>query len=95
MKRIVLACLAAGLAGTAAPVPAANAEPAFGGYSSEATATPLKIEIYEPVVPIPATPQAELEFAYTKHFAAVVDAAEAAGLARKVAKLQPLVCIKG
>ncbi len=66
MKRIVLACLAAGLAGTAAPIPTAHAEPAFGGYSSEATATPLKIEIYEPVVPIPATPQAELEFAYTK-----------------------------
>jgi tRNA-splicing ligase RtcB len=26
---------------------------------------------------------------------AVVDAAEAAGLARKVAKLRPLICIKG
>lgn len=66
MRRIVLACVAAGLAGTAAPVPAAHAEPAFGGYSTEATSTPLKIEIYEPVVPIPATPQAELDFAYTK-----------------------------
>ncbi len=65
MRRIVLAGLAAGLAGTAAPIPA-YAEPAFGGYSTEATATPVKIEIYEPTIPIPATPQAEAEFAYTK-----------------------------
>ena len=62
----VLACLAAGLAGSAAPIPAAYADPAFGGYSTEATATPLKVEIYEPTIPIPATPQAELDFAYTK-----------------------------
>jgi len=66
MRRIVLACVAAGLAGTAAPIPAANAEPAFGGYSTEARSTPLKVEVYEPVVPIPTTPQAELDFAYTK-----------------------------
>ena len=65
MRRIVLACLAAGLVGMAAPIPAAYAEPAFGGYSTEATATPLKFEIYEPVIPIPATPQAELDSAYT------------------------------
>lgn len=61
----VLACAAAGLAGTAAPVPAAQAEPAFG-YSAEAVATPLKIEAYEPVIPIPAQPQAEMDLAYTK-----------------------------
>ena len=30
-----------------------------------------------------------------KDVTAVVDAADAAGLARKVAKLEPLVCIKG
>jgi tRNA-splicing ligase RtcB (3'-phosphate/5'-hydroxy nucleic acid ligase) len=30
-----------------------------------------------------------------KDVAAVVDAAQAAGLAQKVAELQPLVCIKG
>jgi hypothetical protein len=66
MRRIVWACLAAGLVGTAVPVPLAHAEPAFGGYSTEARATPLKIEIYEPVVPVPTNPQAELEVAYTK-----------------------------
>jgi hypothetical protein len=70
MRRIVLACLAAGLAGTAAPIPAAYAEPAFGGYSTEATATPVKIEIYEPTIPVPASPQAELDLAYTKAEAA-------------------------
>ena len=30
-----------------------------------------------------------------KNVAAVVEAAEAAGLARKVARLEPLVCVKG
>jgi tRNA-splicing ligase RtcB len=30
-----------------------------------------------------------------KDVRAVVDAAEAAGLARKVARLQPMICIKG
>lgn len=64
-----LACLAAGLVGTAAPIPPAQAqpaEPAFGGYSAEAVATPVKVEVYEPVVPIPAQPQIEAELAYTK-----------------------------
>lgn len=31
----------------------------------------------------------------TKDVNAVVDAADAAGLARKVARLEPLICIKG
>ena len=31
----------------------------------------------------------------SKDGSAVVDAADAAGLARKVARLEPLVCIKG
>jgi hypothetical protein len=64
--RIAGAVLAAGLMGAAAPVPVAHAEPAYGGYSAEAMATPLKIELYEPTIPVPATPQAELELAYTK-----------------------------
>jgi hypothetical protein len=66
VRHWVLVALAAGLVGTAAPVPLAHAEPAFGGYSTEAMAMPLKIEIYEPTIPIPASPQAELEVAYTK-----------------------------
>ena len=37
-----------------------------GGFSSEATATPLKVEIYEPAIPIPADPQAEFDVSYTR-----------------------------
>jgi hypothetical protein len=69
MKRIALAVVAAGLVGTAMPMPAAQAKPAvqnFGGFAANATATPLKIEIYEPTIPIPAEPQAELDLAYTQ-----------------------------
>ena len=66
MRRTVLAFAAAGLVGAAAPMPAAHAEQDFGGYVAEASATPLQIEIYEPTIPIPAEPQAELEFAYSK-----------------------------
>lgn len=36
-----------------------------GGFSTEAVATPLRIEIYEPSIPIPSDPQAELNFSYT------------------------------
>lgn len=59
--------VAAGLAGLAL-LPgsgAATAEPAFGGFATEATATPLRIALYEPVVPIPSEPQAEVDLAYT------------------------------
>lgn len=59
--------LAAGLVGTAL-VPgtgAATAEPAFAGFATEATATPVRLAIFEPVLPIPSEPQAELDIAYT------------------------------
>lgn len=38
----------------------------FGGYTAEAMATPLKIEVFEPVIPLPAEPQAEVWFGYSK-----------------------------
>jgi hypothetical protein len=38
----------------------------FSGYTSAAWAAPVKIEIYEPMIPIPTTPQAELELAYSE-----------------------------
>jgi hypothetical protein len=44
----------------------AEDEAAFSGYSSLATATAVKVEIYEPSIPIPATPEIELHFAYSK-----------------------------
>ena len=66
MRRIAAAALAAGLAGAALPLAPAQAEQSFGGFVTQAAATPLKIEVYEPTIPIPAEPQAELSLAYTK-----------------------------
>jgi hypothetical protein len=43
-----------------------RAEPDFSGFTTQATATPLRIEVYEPAIPIPADPQAELDFSYTR-----------------------------
>jgi hypothetical protein len=68
---MVLAVLAAGLVGTVTPAVPAQAQvvpakPSFGGFSASSTATPLKLEVYEPTIPIPASPQAELSLAYTK-----------------------------
>src|SRR5688500_1184253 len=44
----------------------ADAGQAYSGYTSMATATPLRIEIYEPTIPVPATPEMEVHFAYSK-----------------------------
>lgn len=53
----------------AAPTQAApglpTAAPEFG-YSTAAWGTPVHLEIYEPTIPLPATPQAELENGYTE-----------------------------
>lgn len=52
---------------TVAAAPSAMAEkPGYSGFSTEATATPVLVEIYEPTVPIPASPQFELQFGYSK-----------------------------
>ena len=40
-------------------------KPAFSGYTADAWASPVKIEIYEPTIPIPADPQLEIELAYS------------------------------
>lgn len=69
MKRFAIIIATTGLAGMALPWTAAAhtpaADPAFSGYSTAGWAAPVKIEIYEPTVPIPATPQAEVELGYT------------------------------
>lgn len=49
----------------AAPAHADGAKPAYSGFSTRAVATPVRLEIYEPTIPIPATPQAEVEFGYS------------------------------
>ena len=46
--------------------PAAAEEAPYTGFSTESTATPVRVEIYEPTIPIPSTPQAEVEFGYTR-----------------------------
>ncbi len=75
MRRIFYSLGAAALAGTAVslvggPVPAstaaaAGAEGGFGGYTASATAAPVTVELYEPTIPIPATPQLELALGYS------------------------------
>ena len=74
VKPLLVSISAAALAGAAMPIllgttPAsadAARDPGFSGYSSLATAAPVKIEIYEPTIPIPANPQLEVELGYTK-----------------------------
>ena len=44
---------------------AATTATPYGGFTTSATAIPLRIEIWEPAIPIPAEPQAELNFSYT------------------------------
>ncbi|MBJ7357168.1 choice-of-anchor P family protein [Nocardioides sp.] len=63
-----LVALALPLTGSAPAVAAAAAEDGEKkfGYSALVTATPVYVEIYEPTIPIPAYPQAELQFGYTK-----------------------------
>ena len=72
MKRLALSVAAVGLVGANLPlgssasaiVPVAE-EPAFSGYSSSAWAAPVRLEVYDPSIPIPASPQFEVEFGYS------------------------------
>ncbi|MGN6721698.1 MAG: choice-of-anchor P family protein [Marmoricola sp.] len=62
------ALLAAGamvstFAGGAAAAPAAGTP--YSGFSTSATAAPLRVEIFEPAIPVPASPQVELDFSHT------------------------------
>ncbi|MGA8846566.1 MAG: choice-of-anchor P family protein, partial [Nocardioides sp.] len=43
----------------------AKAEPGFVGYSTSSTGAPMRVEIYEPTIPLPSTPQGELSYGYT------------------------------
>ena len=73
-KKVAFPVVAAGLVALVLPMgagaPAVGMAAADGdkkfGYSALTTATPVYVEIYEPTIPIPAYPQAEVEFGYTK-----------------------------
>lgn len=76
-----LVALALPLTGGAAPAVAAAAADEGGksfGYSALTTATPVFVEIYEPTIPIPATPQLDASLGYTK---VVADSSSARGRA--------------
>lgn len=68
MTRARSALLAAAFLVLGSGIPAAAAPGsgrALGGFATEATGTPLKVDFYEPGIPIPAEPQAELNFFYS------------------------------
>ena len=56
-------------AGVGASPAHASAARAFSGYSTGAVAAPLELDVYEPTIPLPATPQGEVELAYSKALA--------------------------
>jgi hypothetical protein len=59
---LTLSLLALGGASTLSPAHAAD----FGGFQTHAVATPLRIEVHEPAIPIPSDPQFEMNFSYTR-----------------------------
>lgn len=62
----VVSCLLT-LPSSAVEEPAAEEAPsAFSGYSSQAVASPLRVEVFEPTIPVPADPQAEAWVAYSR-----------------------------
>jgi hypothetical protein len=72
-RRTMSGVLALGLvvgSGAAALAPAQAVAPrtetAFGGFNTIATASPLKLEVFEPAIPIPTDPQFEMDFSYTR-----------------------------
>src|SRR6478735_1350486 len=68
MKRCLAPLAAAAVVGALLPVsPGAADDPprAFSGYTAAATAAPVRIEIYEPTIPIPADPQLGLVLGYS------------------------------
>ncbi|MQA87635.1 MAG: hypothetical protein GEV03_24180 [Streptosporangiales bacterium] len=64
--------LAGGLAGAPSLAPEAHAAAVpgqagpLGGYGAAAAGAPVSVLLYEPVIPIPAEPQLELDLAYTR-----------------------------
>lgn len=53
------------LSGGAAAQAAPAEDPAFSGFAAEVWGSPIEIELYEPSIPIPSTPQAEFLLGYS------------------------------
>ena len=53
------------LSGGSATAAAPAADPAFSGFAAEVWGSPIEIELYEPSIPIPSTPQAEFLLGYS------------------------------
>lgn len=47
------------------PGPAASADTSLGGYTADAQASVVHLELYEPVIPIPSEPQGDFSLGYT------------------------------
>lgn len=57
------------MAGTTGPAYGRGDKPAYGGYATSASATPIRIEVYEPSLPIPVDAgiaQLEFDMGYSK-----------------------------
>jgi hypothetical protein len=48
------------------PGPAASADTSLGGYEGLATATVVHAEVFDPTIPLPASPQGDMSLGYTK-----------------------------
>lgn len=68
LTRLAVPFLASGLVALVLPWSSATAgeKPSFSGHNAYAWAAPVKIEFYEPTIPIPANPQFEIELGYSR-----------------------------
>jgi hypothetical protein len=63
-NRWIAGCSAVGLLALAWPAPA-DATSALGGYTASTSATVVHIEVFEPVLPLPSSPQGDFSIGYT------------------------------
>ena len=65
-QKQVVGLVATAVAVTLAWPGASGADTSLGGYSGYAQAMPVRIQIYEPTIPIPASPQIDAGIAFTR-----------------------------
>ena len=63
-KAWLAGCTAAGLLALTWPGPA-GADSSLGGYSITSSASVIHVEVYEPVLPLPSSPQGDVSIGYT------------------------------